>query len=353
MIKEIVTHGSPAHLDELMAYLMLADHGGEEKLPGVSKANFRCLTKDDNLKMLAHDEHVVLLGIGAEFQNSTNAHRIFDEHVFNGDKSKKDECAATLVAKFLGLDQQFTWRQILKYVLHTDKNPPSLTLDLAPTVIRFQRQGWSLSAVVRYADDAIHAKLEESQCFANVAMEKIHEEELDLGCGGRQWLAVIETDDVETSRFARFMGAALAIVKNPTGHIQILSAKHLRLDLRDILRILRLREQWIENKYKVTDWRILEQEGTVAGIPQWFFHEEANDILNGGQARPDVPATKIPISMIVESVKLGLETHCFEPSRETRCKQGVCTSTAINPCPLYRLGLLRCRQIRAKMYLSK
>src|SRR3989344_5239567 len=114
MITEIVTHGSPAHQDEVVAYILLREHG-EAKLPGVSMAIFRCLTEKDSLEELSGREDVVLLGLGAAFRTPANDHRIFDEHVVDGNGPNKDECAATLAAQFLGLDQKFEWRQILKY----------------------------------------------------------------------------------------------------------------------------------------------------------------------------------------------------------------------------------------------
>lgn len=345
-IREIVAHGSPAHQDEVVGYLQLRDYG-EGKLPGVSTAIFRCLTENDNVEALAKRKDVVLLGIGAEFRNSTNAHRIFDEHVANGDKSQRNECAATLVAKFLGTDKNFLWRQILKGVLHADKNPPNLTLDPAATVMRLQHQGWGLHAAVGYVEIAVGAKLAEAQQFANVSMANIQEEELVLN-GKQHWMAVMETDDLEAAKFARFMGAAVVVIKNSNGQVQILTTNNLRLDMRDVVRILRSCEQWAKNERGVTDWKKLEQEGTIEEIPEWFLYREANNVMNGGHSRPDISATKLTLSSIVDAVKIGLENQ-FEPHCKERCQQGDCKSTLQNPCLWYKLGLLRCRKIRFQM----
>lgn len=348
MITEIVTHGSPAHLDELMAMILLRDYG-EEKLPGVSVATFRYLTKDDNLEELTRREDVVLLGVGASFRDSTNAHRIFDEHVADGDKSQKDDCAATLAAKFLGLDQEFRWRKILKYVLHTDKNPPNLTLDLSATVMRFQHQGWGLHAVVGRVEPDLHAMLTEQGQFANISMESIQEEELTIN-GEKHWMAVIEGDDYQAPGFARMFGATVVVVKNPNGQVQVLTNNSLRLDMRDVLRILRSREEWTRGNRLNIQWRELEQEGTLTEYPTWFFHKDANNILNGGHARPDIPPTKLTLPDVIDAVKIGLERNRFEPRRQEKCQQGICTSTPKNPCQWYNLGLLRCRTVRAKTY---
>jgi len=350
MITEIVTHGSPAHQDEIVAYLQLRNHG-EEHLPGVSTAKFRCLTQEDNLEELAKREDVVLLGLGADFQNESNSHRIFDEHVVNGDKSQKQECTATLTAKFLGLDQEFLWRQILKYVLHTDKSIPSLTLDPAATVMRLQQQGWALTVVTSYVEVAVLAKLEDAKQFANISMEDIQQEELTIR-GEKHWIAIMETDHPKAPSFARMFGATVVVVKNPNGQVQVLTNNSSRLDMRDVLRILRSREEWAKGNKLDIQWRELEQEGTLTQYPTWFFHKDANNILNGGRARPDISPTKLTLPDVVAAVKIGLEENRFEPNRQEKCQKEVCTSTSRNPCPWYNLGLLRCRAIRAKAHRS-
>ncbi|MEK9134905.1 MAG: hypothetical protein AAB451_01255 [Patescibacteria group bacterium] len=350
MITQIVAHGSPAHLDEIVAYIALRDMG-ELMLPGISTAAFRCLTKEDNVAELAEREDIVLLGTGAAFRKNGNSHRIFDEHIANGDTSQKEECATTLAAKRLGLEEDPAWVRILKYVLHTDKNPPNLTLGLAETVMRLQQQGKNLAFTVSYTETALYASLAGQGEFAK-ALREIVDNELteDLVING-ETLKIVVVDDKTPliTQAARFFGAAVVVVKSQSGQTQILSTNNLRLDMRDTVRVLRLREQWSRGKTEITDWRILEGEGEIAGILQWFFHKEAGNILNGGRSHPDVLPTRIPINLIVDSLRLGLENK-FEPSRSNNCQQGICASTLRNPCPWYRFGLLRCRRIRAEKY---
>ncbi|TSC98195.1 MAG: hypothetical protein Greene101447_158 [Parcubacteria group bacterium Greene1014_47] len=347
MITEIVTHGSPAHLDELVAVLLLQQHG-EEKLPGVNTAQFRCLTAQDNVEELAQREDTVLLGLGAAFRDEGNKHRIVDEHVVTGDQTQKNECAATLAAKFLGLDQEFRWRKILRAVLHTDKNPPNLALDLSVTVMEFQLQGWGLHAVLQYTEMTLNAHLKKADQFAATSLLPMRQVELQLN-GKQQWITVIEGDDPKAPAFARFLGAAVVVVKNPSGHIQILPTSHLRLDMRDVVRVLRSREEWARGNKLDIPWKQIEQEGALKDYPTWFFHKETNNILNGGRSRPDIPATKIPLDTIVETVKMCLEGG-FEPSRQERCREGICTSTLKNQCRWYNFALLRCRAIQVKMH---
>lgn len=336
MITEIVTHGSPVHLDELVGLILLRRYGNE-RLPGVSTAPFRTLTANDNIEELAGRDDVVLLGCGAGR---------FDEHVFNGDKSKKDDCCATLVARFLGINEDPRWSRILKYTLHTDKNPPTLVLDLASSVMRFQNQGWELDSVLDYTEKTVEAAYAEQVAFFDADISKIREEPLVLN-GGSHWIAVIEDDNQALIKRARFLGAAVVIVRNSTGHTVVLTSNNLKLDMRDTARILRYLEQTMKGEVLVSDWGVLEEEGSIQEAPEWFFHEEARNVLNGSNSRPDLPATTLPLSIVVQAVQTGLQDG-FESNRESTCLQGRCTSTRDNPCSWYALGLLRCRATRGR-----
>ncbi len=311
MIREIVAHGSPVHLDELAALLLLRRYG-EEKLPGVSTAKFRALVPEDSIEELQARDNVLLLGLGTGS---------FDEHVFNGDTSKRDECCATLVAQFLGMQNDAVWRPVLNYVLHTDKNRPTLVLDLALSVVRFQMQGWELSRVFQYMEMTVDAMLQEQRQFFKAdfagALEKgefVRQEHLMIGNELHQ-CAIIEADDPALVRQARFFGAALVIVKNPhTQQVQILSTNHLRLNMKVVARVIRYMEQKKRGPVTVTDWRVLESEGTIGQVPYWFFHKEANNLLNGGRSRPDIPPTSLSMEEILFAVRTALGNH-FIPLR--------------------------------------
>jgi len=344
IIKEIVTHGSPAHLDELTGIYLLQELG-EKQLPGVSTASIRCITSEDNVAALAARKDVVLIGLGSGS---------FDEHVFNGDKSKKDECAATLVAKFLGIDQSPLWRRILKSVLHTDKHVPTNTLDLATTVMRLQtkKQAWSLQETVQYAKTSIEAARQAQEEFFRVPLQAIKEQKTLKINGEEHWMAVAEGDHPQLPAAARFFGAAVVILKNPNGQVQILTRSDLRLDMRDtvgILRVFELKARGVKAR-ELPPWKRLHEEGAIEEVPEWFLHQDAHNILNGGRSRPDISPTKLSLATVVSAVEIGLQINWFQPQRTEKCTQGVCTSTPQNPCSWYQLGLFRCSAVRRQMH---
>lgn len=322
MIKEIVTHGTPVHFDELVAYMLLREKGGA-KFPGAETARFRTITENDDVEALEKDGNVILLGLGGGD---------FDEHAAGQTKDKAKECCATLVAKHLGLDEDICWKRILNYTLHTDKNPPKLALDVASTVIRLQQQGMGLQSVYHYAKVTIEAAYQDQKAFTQTTLSNVKEEPVRIN-GQDSFIAVAQGNDPHTSKYMRYFGACVVVIKNDNEHIQVLSNKEFNLDMRDILRVIRIREQQKNGGIKVADWKILEKEESIPAIPEWYFHRDSNNILNGGASRPDLPKTKLGLEEVVEAVKLGLEGG-------KECNQ--CTK----PCNLYNLGLLKCRQLR-------
>lgn len=334
MIKEIVTHGSPVHLDELLARLMLRDYG-EEKLPGVSTAIFRTIRPGENINELRKREEcgeIVLLGLGGGQ---------FDEHETNGDEEKAKECCATLVGKSLGLDQKYDWNRVLKYVLHTDKHPPTLVLDLATSVVRFQRQGWGLNSVLNYTETTVKAALDDFKGFSQTSLLNVKEQSIIIN-GQDYFIAIAKTDDPNITKYTLYFGAAVAIVKSSTNHIQVITNNEYHLDVRDVLRVLRIWEQKKNrNGKKITDWKTLETEESLPEVPEWYYHGDSNNILNGGTSRPDIPATKLSLDEVVSAVRIGLENSFY-----SSCRRNLCNSTPNKPCPWHELGLLRCRRIR-------
>lgn len=350
MIRQIVTHGLPAHLDELAGCLWLKWYG-EKKLPGVSKAIFRPIQGGESVAELAARDDTILLGLGGG---------PYDEHAFNNVPAKEGECCATLVAKALGIDQDFCWRKTIKAVLHTDKNLPSTGLDLARTVVNLQNQGWGLNAVLHYTEIAISAAYEDQKAFSQTSLQNVREEPLTIN-GEPSFIAIAEEDNPNISRLMRFFGGAVVVIQNKTSHIQVLTNNQYHLDVRDILRVLRILELKKKGGIKKTlaweDWKRFEEMESLEEVPEWYFHKDANNVLNGGQSRLDIPATKLSLTEAVGVVKISLEGH-FEPGHEKSCREGKCTSVppkpgppkidGRKPCSWYELGLLRCRRIRVK-----
>lgn len=110
-IDKIGVHVRP-DIEEILALAMLSIHG-ESSFPGVSKAAVKFVNPEDPDcdGKAAEEQGVLMVGVG---------HGRLDEHPKNGERGKEGECAATLVAKELGIFNLPEWKRLLAFVTAND-----------------------------------------------------------------------------------------------------------------------------------------------------------------------------------------------------------------------------------------
>jgi hypothetical protein len=120
----IITHRDP-DIDEIEAIRILKRHG-EKTYPGVSEAVVKTVGKRDSVGKNVDEleaEGTLCVGIGGGR---------FDEHPF-GDRTRRDgECAATLVAKYIGADQNPALRANIAYALKRNYSADTGEFEIAP-----------------------------------------------------------------------------------------------------------------------------------------------------------------------------------------------------------------------------
>jgi hypothetical protein len=344
----IATH-KDSHLDEDAAIFLLRWFG-EEKFPGVSEAKIAFWeTGGKTPEAFAETcdmEGVLAVGTGWG---------PFDEHPSPGSEGKPGECAATLVAKALGLEDDPALEPILRYVLNSDLKGSGNPFDLASLVkVMHQQYPDDPIKVMNWAIEALEAKYQEQLRFLTATraeFEKVAQVEDVTGPNGRPLkMVVARSDDPQMNKFARSalgVNAAIVIQQWPTtGNVQIFTNRKFGLTLYDVAQMLRLAEQEAKGKVITTDWKTLAAEGKVEGAEEWYFHYGLMALMNGSLTAKGVPPTRLSLEQITEMVKIGINPGAFEPSRAANCQQGRCTSTAANPCPWYIWGLQRCRKVR-------
>jgi hypothetical protein len=164
-------------------------------------------------------------------------------------------------------------------------------------------------------------------------------------------MATIVSDNRQISKYAlskRGGGADVAIIKNARGNVRILSRKDLRLEMRDVIRVIRIREREVNGCRDELPWSVLEGEGLVPGASNWIIHLEGRMVLNGSTSAPDVPPTKLTFGEIIAIIKDCLNPKRFDLQRQGHCLAGTCATGRLHTCPLDRFGLLRCREIRGR-----
>lgn len=317
-LTEIRTHDG-SHLDEDAAIWMAKDFGTEEFLSKYAPNG------------------VLEIGIGGG---------PFDEHATAHADRKEDECAATLMAKALGIENDPALEKILKFVRQRDLNGNSQPFDL-DSIVKAMNSAFpnDPEMVLEFAMNALRAKYREQLEFhaAKKAFMNAKAQEVE-GPGGRMLRVVIaESDAKQLSKvaFSAFgNNCAVLIQKRSSGHVQIFTNKKLNLTLYDVVQSLRYEEQAIKGKFQTTDFKELSLDGVVLGAEEWYFQESGQMILNGSLTKPDVPPTKLTLERIVEIVRIGISPAKFHHDCET------CDSTRGNPCPWFSWGLQRCRALR-------
>lgn len=325
-------HENP-HFDEILAWWLLESFGTEEFLEEYAP------------------NATLQIGIGAG---------PFDEHPGLGNEKKEGECAATLVAKALGVDDDPALEPLLRYVRVRDLHGGAHPFELEALVkVLHQQFPDRPSKVIRWVETAIEAKYQEQLQFmteTKAEFEQVAEIE-EIPGPNRKMLKMVSvvSDNPLMNKFARSSHggcAAIVIQKHLSGdlagNVQIFTDKRAGIDLRDVIRLIRLEEQKTKGEVVTDRWKALEAEGKVEGAEEWYYHQEGQMLLNGSLTAPNVPPTHLSLKKIKELVKIGVNPRAFEPSRAHRCQKGTCSGTKFNPCPWYPWGLIRCRRIRYK-----
>ncbi len=352
-VERILTHIGP-HADEDAAIWLLKKFG-EPIFPGISKARIEYWGKPGLPEGLRPDQHAkngtLPVGLGGG---------PLDEHAtsLNGNAVKSEDCAMTLVAKALGVQDDPALKPILSYVLNADKSPATHPFDIATmakemNLIYPDRP----DLVMAWATAAFEAKYQ-NNLRRQEAWKVINNAKVETVAGPTERpysLMVIESDNAYSSALARSKtGGMIDIViqKNSKGNVAINASTYSGTKLFDVAKLIRVEEQRAkglgdqELGLVTSNWRDLSAVGSVPGAENWYFTEQLNGLLNGSHSRPDAKPTLIPLKRIVELGRLGINIRQFEPSRASKCQAGICTSTRSNPCPLFEYRLHRCHLVQ-------
>ncbi len=346
----IVTHARP-HLDEIFAIYLLMTLG-EKIFPGISKAKIVPEGHGGEQLLGCSAEELEAQGIICVGVGSGR----FDEHANATEGRKKNESACTLVARALGLENDPTLERITEFVKDCDLNASAHPFGLSRMVKDMHEDNPDdPEFVINWTMRALRAKHAAQIRFVQAQREVLETatvEEINTP-RGKVKLFTCVTDNEQFSVAARANGAGIIIQQNSKGQVQIFNNNKIGLRMSDVVKLIRLEEQFISGELVTTDWKTLESEGNVPGAMQWHFKEAGQGIMNGSKTHQDITATKIPFERIKQLVCLALNPEGFPEDRAAHCKNGICNSTLRNPCPLYECGFHRCQTIRYKQKTSK
>ncbi len=384
---QVVMHKSP-HLDEIVAYYLL-------KVYGMLKASVRFVDADITGTEADHDRNCVLpIGCGDNCR--------FNEHR-KGIERLKGECATTLAAKFLGINELPEVKRLIAEVLKCDTEAGCMPTQLAELVKVANRSmpgnylgvlTWvttALKAIIHneqyhftalpgekslvdllkamdaegkyFSEDSrirehlfriSHDSLRRSdKCITELAsilqaMHRLPYKAEDISTWLETpllqitsdqlqfWqlvdlykkqeiipvramdnrgeyelkLMVIESDDLQAPRAARFTGADIVLCRTSKGNVMIsVDTRIPDLNLSNVVRMIR----WMDLPKKITNepsWLDLGVPGAhdLHCLAHWYYFKKGEQIFNGSQTH-SAPPTKIPTEALVEAIKYGLHPH--------------------------------------------
>jgi hypothetical protein len=309
-IHTIVTHRRP-HLDEIVAIVLLMNYG-EHKFPGIKDAkiifwNAGTATPDGRDWNAWYEKGYVLVGVGGS---------PYDEHILPPGDQK--ECAATLVAKDLGIDQLPQLEQLLRITHTNDTTGGNHPMNLAAIIslgnkLFFDRNEESAQNIVQWAMEPIKWIIANQVRFFEECKPEFEQyaDVFTTSFNGRPITGVAIQSDMEgVGAYARSKHGAnanLVITQNSKHQVYISTEKRARICLDGVMKAIRIAELRKAGKQVDTKDSALTAEGTYPGVPHWYYHRDAGQILNGSLTAPDVPGTRLPLKDIVTMTIKALE----------------------------------------------
>lgn len=328
-VKQILMPNKP-QLDPIVAAFLLGEYG-EEKFPGIMKASIKYWKhshdpEPEDIKKM-ESEGVLMIDVGGGR---------FDHHTVEG----VQESATSLVAEYLGIESNPELSALLAYVREDDlEGIHNRYGDLAYIIKCMHKQNIASDKVVEYSLQILNF-LQETQKEWHINVKKEFEEKVKIYKvkRGKKKLkvGVVETDNAQLGNYGiTVMNMSVMIIKRSGGQVFILTNKHHRIDLREIVGAIRMKELELRGYDKELDPQRLQYEGKSQQMPFWFYHKSLNSLMNGSEALNKTEATKIPFEDIVRFVIYGIST---DESQLCDCAQSG------EKCPYKRYGFRKCRE---------
>lgn len=259
------------------------------------------------------------------------------------------------VAVKLGLDLMSEFERILKFVdnlvFKEAGNPADMaglyySMDTDTLEDRLDAVHW-----VFHALDAMHAKEKKLADLAIAECDRVCEAFEVVGDNDFCLKIVLVRGDVCLSWNVvdQWNSGLDILVQVREDSIRIAGKRQRRIAMKDVVRILRLKE--LEEKAGRVinaNWKKLEEEGVVKEAPEWSFVSETSVVSSGSIRSTDGLFTRLSEDVIMHAIMAGVEHSRFpDDLRRSKCESGVCSHRwEDDECPSHYLGLRQCRRVR-------
>lgn len=327
-IKKILIPNKP-HLDPIAAIYLLM-HYGKDKFIGIEDASIIFWEKGEDPSRQEiidmEQQGTLLIDVGGG---------IFDHH-----NNNIAETTTSLVASHLGIEQNPELSTLLNYIREDDlEGLHNRYGELANLLKVMYKQNIPLPEVVGTALHILklfqnvqldwHYKVkDEYETKKRVVKIKRNKRKLRVG--------IIESDNIQVANYGITQdNLSVVLQKRTSGHVMILTNKHHRIDLREVIGAIRKKELELSGYNKPIEASKLRFEGKNEQLPNWFYHRSLNSFLNGSDALVKAEPTKVPFNEIIRFVLYSLNS---DESELCDCGQGG------QNCPYADYGFLKCEQ---------
>ena len=238
-----------------------------------------------------------------------------DEHAFGSEDRKQGECGATLMAKFLGIENDRALSKILSYTLENDTRASHDSfMDLAAALREDHLYSrFSPEEIVFTYMNHLESFYQKQINFWKAEEEIKNARITRVNVDGRHYVIVTAiTMNPEFSRFARSqfgVSASVVIQKGSPGinNMQVFFNQAAGINTVNIAGAIRWREAELAGRkipQTAEDFAELAREGSVSFAPEWYY--VWGNLLNGSHTAVGIPPTRIPLDEIRELVILAL-----------------------------------------------
>jgi len=295
------------HPDPICALFLLREFG-EEQFPGIKEARIEYWNKlpDGKTADELEAQGYILVDLGGGK---------FDHH--HGSHGPKTDCASTLVAKHLGVDQKPELRKLLQYVKRDDLEGKGIvSKDLID-------RAFGLSALIMNLnrDYPEHPDFV-VETVSRIFLAHYHEEyrrkvimpqewaylqacgrakRVDFTKGDQRYHVVFVESDSKTIvgflRALKTVQANMVVQRTASGHTNIITNQNKQfIDLRGLIAGLRKAEAGRRQvDISTMDAERLSMPGRMPGVPQWYFDTAAKTLQNGGAAAAGIEPTALSL----------------------------------------------------------
>lgn len=286
---------------------------GSKKFPGIERAPIVFWTQAPSEKTPAQHEAegTLLVDLGG----------MFDHHLENERRGKRETCVSDLVAAHLEITNHPSLKKLLKWARRDDlEGKGTISTDnldrafgLSGIIMNLNREYHEQPVkILEILFPIIDAHVREEH-RRNVLMPKEWEQLLEIGKAQLVELqqgkadiamAVIESDNTSLPGFARAAKKMdLILQRRSSGHTNILTNQIRSIDLRGVIEGIRLAEAKEQGITLSLSRDQLQAFGAIDEVSQWYYDSAGNSIQNGGINPQGIAPTRLSVDQIAAIIR--------------------------------------------------